>query len=87
MATKKSPAAGRGPDFQSLEILFYALGSKGGVVADGDGELDVVPLSELVQPVQELLRLIVAVAADDLGEAVNDRENAHHQNRHRECAP
>ena len=41
------------------EIFFHAVRSQGRVVADGDGELDVVPLGKLVQPVQELLGLVI----------------------------
>ena len=57
---------------KDLEVLLDALGSQRLVVADGNGELDVVLLTEVVQPIQELLGLVVALAADDLGQAVDE---------------
>ena len=55
-----------------LEILLNTLANQGLLVADGDGELDAVLLAEAVQPIQELLSLEVALAADDLGQAVDE---------------
>ena len=54
-----------------LKELFHAIRGQGGVVADGNGEFDVVLLAEFVQPVQELFGLVVAVAAHNFGEAVD----------------
>ena len=45
-----------------LEVLLDAVRSQRFVVADGDGELDVVLLTEVVQPIQELLGLQVGLA-------------------------
>ena len=56
---------------ERLEILLDALGGQVGLITDGDGELDVVILAEVVQPLQEVLSLVVAVGGDDLGQTIN----------------
>lgn len=53
------------------EILLNALGSELSVITDGDGELDLMRLRELIQPIQEVLGLAVAFDLDDLGQAVD----------------
>ena len=55
-----------------LEVLLDAVRGQRLVVADGDGELDVVLLTEVVQPIQELLGLQVGLALHDLGQAVDE---------------
>ena len=55
----------------NLEVLLDTIGSQRSVITDGDGELDVVLLTELVQPIQEVLGIVIALAANDLGQAIN----------------
>ena len=55
-----------------LKIFLNAVRGQLRVVADGDGKFDAVGLAELVQPVQELFGLDIAVAGDDLGQAVDE---------------
>ena len=45
-----------------LQVLLDGLGSVGGVVGDGDGQLHVVALAELGCPGDELLAVVVVVA-------------------------
>ena len=53
------------------EVLAHAFVSQLSVSGDGDGELDVVLLAEGIQPVQELLDLVAAVAGNDRGQRLS----------------
>ena len=72
-----APRAGPGrpelPKRSGSEVFLHTLSGQRGVGTDGDSELDVVVLAELIEPVQEVLHgQVGGLAGDDLGEAVDE---------------
>ena len=64
--------SGSGESAAALQELLHPVGSQGEVGADGDGELDVVLLAKGVQPVQEILGVLVHFPADGLAQVVDE---------------
>ena len=56
----------------ALQVLLHSVGRKAGVAGDRNGELDAVVVAEAVEPIQEVVRRLIAVAADDLEEVVDE---------------
>ena len=53
--------------FRGSEVLAHTLMGGGGVIGNRDGELDIVLLGEILQPVQELLHLRAAAPREPPG--------------------
>ena len=56
----------------NLQILLHAVGGEGGVAGDGDGELDAGGVAEAIELVQEIVGRLVALAAGDLEQVVDE---------------